>query len=158
MLFRSPGRAPQVWQRSQPAFRSKVVGPHFESMCRQWARLHAEPDSFDGHVSRVASGTVNDPAARTGHEVDVAVFGRDAAERENLLAIGEAKWNDTMGLDHLRRLEHIRSLLRSRDGIRADRTRLVCFSGAGFTDELRSRAAQDASVQLVDLERLYAGA
>lgn len=152
-----PGRAPQVWQRSQPAFRSKVVGPHFESMCRQWTRWHAEPDTFDGHVSRVASGTVNDPAARTGHEVDVAVFGRDAAERENLLAIGEAKWNDTMGLGHLRRLEHIRGLLQSRVGVRADRTRLVCFSGAGFTDDLRIRAAQDATIQLVDLERLYTG-
>ena len=153
-----PGRAPQVWQRSQPAFRSKVVGPHFESMCRQWTRWHAEPDTFDGHVTRVASGTVNDPAARTRHEVDVAVFGRDAAEREKLLAIGEAKWNDTMGLGHLRRLEHIRSLLQSRDGNRTDRTRLVCFSGAGFTDDLRSRAAQDATIQLVDLERLYTGA
>ena len=38
-----PGRAPQVWQRSQHAFHSNVVGPHFEQMCRQWARWHAGP-------------------------------------------------------------------------------------------------------------------
>lgn len=59
-----PGRAAQVWQRSQPAFRSKVVGPHFEAMCRQWARWHAAPEAFGGYAAGVASGTVNGPAAR----------------------------------------------------------------------------------------------
>jgi hypothetical protein len=35
------------------------------------------------------------------------------------------------------------------------RTRLHCYSGAGFSPELRS--AQDADIYLVDLDQLYAG-
>jgi hypothetical protein len=43
------------------------------------------------------------------------------------------------------------------DGIHADDTRLLCFSGAGFTDDLRRIAASDHTVQLIDVERLYYG-
>jgi uncharacterized protein len=150
-----PGRAPAVWRRVQPTFRSKVVGPHFERMCREWARWYAEPETCGGHPSRVDSGTVPDPAAKTTHEVDVAAFGQDDTGREELLAIGEAKWSDVMGLGHLRRLEHIRDLLRARDGVRAERTRLFLFSGAGFTDDLRRLAETDPSIQLIDAVRLY---
>ncbi|MEU5031695.1 AAA family ATPase [Streptomyces milbemycinicus] len=152
-----PGRAAAVWSRIQPTFRSKVIGPHFEGICRIWARWHADSATYGGYPSRVASGTVSDPGAKTSHEVDVAVFGRDSGEREALLAIGEAKWNDIMGLGHLRRLEHLRSLLRARSGVRAQETRLLCFSGAGFTEELKEIASRDESIQLVDLERLYHG-
>jgi AAA+ ATPase superfamily predicted ATPase len=153
-----PGRAAAVWRRAQPTFLSKVVGPHFEKICREWARWYADPETHGGYASRVASGTVSDPAAKTSHEVDVAVFGRDHGDRETLLSIGEAKWNETMGIGHLQRLEHLRALLRARDAVRADDTRLSCFSGAGFTDELRGRASQDERIQLVDLQRLYNGA
>lgn len=153
-----PGQAPSVWARSEPTFRSKVVGPHFERVCRTWTRWYASPDTLGGHRTRVESGTVPDPAARSSHETDVVVFGREADGRESVLAIGEAKWNDTMGLGHLRRLEHIRALLRAKDGVRVQHTRLFCYSGAGFTDELRRIAAEDHTVQLVDLDRLYSGA
>lgn len=157
-----PGRGTAVWRRAQSTFRSKVLGPHFESLCREWARWHAGPETYGGHPWRVAAGTVNDPSARTSHEVDVAVFGEDEHEttgRETLLAIGEAKWNDTMGLAHLERLRHIRNLLASRPtgATASHRTRLLCFSGAGFTDELRGIADRDRTVQLVDLNRLYEG-
>ncbi|MDT3397151.1 ATP-binding protein [Streptomyces sp. B1866] len=155
-----PGRAPAVWGRAQSTFRSKVLGPHFETLCREWARWHAAPETLGGHPARVASGTVNDPAARTSREVDIAVFGHceDAGpDREALLAIGEAKWNETMGLGHLRRLQHIRDLLRARGAVPADGTRLLCFSGAGFSDDLRRAADQDGAVALVDLARLYGG-
>jgi len=40
---------------------------------------------------------------------------------------------------------------------RASGTRLMFFSGAGFTEELRRVADRDPSVQLVGLERLYGG-
>lgn len=151
-----PGRAESVWVRAQPTFRSKIVGPHFEGLCRDWARWHAAPETHGGHPSRVASGTVHEPAARTGHEVDVAVFGRDDAEREKLLAIGEAKWSETMGFSHLKRLDHIRGVLRGSHPD-AGEIRLLCFSGAGFTAELRDAAGRDRSIQLVDLHRLYHG-
>lgn len=152
-----PGQAPAVWERSQSTFRSKVVGPHFEQVCRAWTRWHASPDTLGGHRSRVESGTVADPAAKTGHEVDLAVFGRDDEGREILLAIGEAKWNETMGMSHLERLRRIRALLHERSSVRTHDTRLLCFSGAGFTEELRHLAEHDEALQLIDLQRLYTG-
>jgi AAA+ ATPase superfamily predicted ATPase len=158
-----PSRAPAVWRRARPTFLSKVVGPHFEKICREWARWHAAPDTVGGIVSRVAAGTVNEPAAKTTHELDVAVFGsRDDGGhgdggRGTLLAIGEAKWNDTMGVGHLQRLEHIRALLAARRVASTEATKLLCFSGAGFTDELRRLATREPTVHLVNLERLYHG-
>ncbi|MBI0375813.1 ATP-binding protein [Streptomyces albiflaviniger] len=152
-----PGQAPSVWERSQPTFRSKVIGPHFEQLCRTWTRWYASADTLGGQRTRVESGTVPDPSAKTSHEVDLAAFGRNEDGREVLLAIGEAKWNETMGLGHLRRLDRIRTLLRAREGVHAERTRLLCFSGAGFTGDLRDLAQSDPTVQLIDLERLYSG-
>ncbi|MBN3931559.1 ATP-binding protein [Streptomyces verrucosisporus] len=151
-----PGRAPAVWRRAQCTFRSKVVGPHFEQVCREWARWHATPATHGGQVTRVTAGTVNDPAAKTGHEVDVAVHGETDNGREALLAIGEAKWNDVMGMGHLERLRKIRALLVAR-GTAHDTTRLQCYSGAGFTGELRRLAEEDPTVQLIDPVRLYRG-
>ncbi|WJK39633.1 ATP-binding protein [Solwaraspora sp. WMMA2056] len=150
------GRSRQVWPRQQRTFLSKVVGPRFETICREWTRWEADPDALGGFPTRVAAGVVNDPAARTRHEVDVAVFGRDEQGSEELLAIGEARWQATVGTGHLQRLAHIRSLLRGRQGVRADRCRLLLFSGGGFADGLRAVAATDPGVQLVDLDRLYA--
>ncbi|TDC28012.1 ATP-binding protein [Streptomyces sp. 8K308] len=152
-----PGQAEQVWQRSQATFRSKVVGPHFEQVCRTWTRWFAAPGTLGGRRTRVESGTVPDSANRTRHELDVVVFGRDEHDREVLSAVGEAKWNEPMGLGHLQRLQRIRDLLRARDGLHAENTRLLCFSGAGFTDELRHEADRRSMVELVDLERLYHG-
>ncbi|WP_280440442.1 AAA family ATPase [Nocardia brasiliensis] len=43
-----PGRAHRVWQRVQPTFRCKVVGPHFEQVCREWARWHAADATSGG--------------------------------------------------------------------------------------------------------------
>jgi hypothetical protein len=106
---------------------------------------------------RVASGTVSDAAGRTMHEVDVAVFGHDDAGPESLLAIGEVTWQETMTIGHVRRLAHIRDLLRQRGDVRARATRLLCFSGAGFGRELVDEARADPTVQLVGLQRLYEG-
>lgn len=72
-----PGRAAAVWRRAQPTFHSKVIGPHFENLCREWARWYAAPETLGGYPNRVAAGVVNDPAARTSHEIDLAVFDRD---------------------------------------------------------------------------------
>ncbi|MFI5932051.1 ATP-binding protein [Actinoplanes sp. NPDC051494] len=150
-----PGRAARVWPRLQATFLSKVVGPHFESVCRQWTRWEADPDVLGGYPHRVAAGTVADPVARSQHEVDVAAFGRGPDGREELLAIGEAKWNETVGVKHLHRLEHIRELLRARSGVHAESCRLMLFSGAGFTPDLTAVAVSDPTVQLIDLARLY---
>jgi uncharacterized protein len=152
-----PGRAGVVWQRSRATFLSKVVGPHFENVCREWARWHAGAETYGGYPSRVASGTLSDPAGQAGHEVDVAVFGRDDAGAEVLLAIGEAKWRETMTLGHVERLLRIRELVQDQAGIRAKRARLLCFSGQGFSSDLEQQAKRDPSVQLIGLDRLYGG-
>jgi hypothetical protein len=72
-----------------------------------------------------------------------------------LLAIGEAKWNDTMGAAHVERLHHIRDLITRNSRYDTTDTQLICFSGAGFND--RARAAADASsdLQLIELTTLY---
>jgi hypothetical protein len=74
-----------------------------------------------------------------------------------VLALGETKWGEQMGLPHLDRLRHIRTLLQRHPGIDATGTTLLCASGAGFTPELWA-AADVGEVILLDLERLYHGA
>jgi hypothetical protein len=53
--------------------------------------------------------------------------------RTVILAIGEAKWGETMGLSHLERLTHIRALLTAQGRYGASDARLACYSAAGFT-------------------------
>ncbi|WP_238487297.1 hypothetical protein [Actinoplanes flavus] len=110
---------------------------------------------FGDYPNRVSGGTVNDPANRTSHEVDVAVYGLDDDNRQPLLAIGEAKWGDVMGMGHLDRLRRVRSLLTAQGRPGAGTARLACFSGAGFTDELRAAASADTGIVLIDLATLY---
>jgi len=153
-----PGRAPAVWARSRHTFDSLVVGPHFEGLCRQWARWYAEPDTYAGvAATRVASGTVPDPSTNKTLEADVVVFGNDDGGREKLLAIGEAKWQETIGMKHLERLEHIRNLLVATGESGASNARLLLFGGSGFSDAVVERATSDPSIQLVGLDRLYQG-
>jgi AAA+ ATPase superfamily predicted ATPase len=156
------GQAGGVWARTQETFLSKVLGPHFEQLCRTWTRWYAGPETLGGHRTRVTSGVVSDPAARTRYEVDVVAFGQAEGSAEGsgetLLALGEVKWGETMGVAHLRRLERVRGLLHSkRGGESANLPRLLCFSGAGFAPDLRQLAAADPTIQLVDLDRLYSG-
>lgn len=153
-----PGRAARVWQRSQHTFECNVAGPHFEGICRQWARWHAEPQTYGNrYPDRVASGTVSDPGAKKTLEIDVAVFGRDSDNRDALLAVGEAKWQETIAASHLSKLEHVRDLLVARGEPGVESARLFLFSGAGFSETVRQRAKADPSVQLIGLDRLYAG-
>jgi uncharacterized protein len=88
-------------------------------------------------------------------EIGVAVFGGDGDGRNALLAIGEAKWQESMTTGHLRRLEHIRDLPRAKGEPGTEGARLFLFGGAGFSDALVKHAAQDPSVQLIGLDRLY---
>jgi len=151
-LMRGTGAA-QVWERSQPRFASSILGPHFERLCREWA-LYFAGDRFGDWPVQVAAGTVNDPQNKTLHQVDVAVLGHADGARPPLLAIGEATWNKQMGLGHLERLRRIRDVLAGGEKFDTSRTRLLCFSGAGFTDDLK-QVCQRGDVDLVGLEDLY---
>ncbi len=149
------GRQPErLWARAQSRFTSQVMGPRFEQICREWAQHHADEEVFGGFADRVASGTVNDPANRTTHEVDIAVFTVDDDGGETLLAIGEAKLNETMGRPHLERLEHIRDLLANRYDV--THTKLALFSGSGFSDSL-SAVPDREDLILIGLADLYGG-
>lgn len=149
--------ATRLWQRSQQRFVSKVLGPHFEQVCRHWTRHLASDDLLGDYPTKVSSGTVNDPANRTSHEIDVVVFGLDEDNRAPLLALGEVKWGETMGLGHLERLRRIRALLVGQGRPGAERAKLICFSGSGFTEELTAFAGKNHDVLLVGLDELYSG-
>ena len=147
--------ATRLWRRSRHRFHGNVLGPHFEHVCRHWTRHLAPEHLFGDYPSHVGSGTVNDPAGRTTHEIDIVAFGLDDDNRRPLLALGEAKWGETMDTSHLERLRHVRGLLAAQGRYGAERAKLVCFGAAGFSDTLTRAAEQDGDVILVGTEMLY---
>ena len=60
-----------------------------------------------------------------------------------------------MSLAHLERLRHIRGLLTGQGRHGAATARLLCFSGAGFTAELKDEAARSGDVRLLTPADLY---
>jgi hypothetical protein len=149
-------RRPRIaWQQSRQRYECGVLGTHFESMCREWVTAFAAPETFGGLPVTVGSGVVADPKGRASHEVDVVVHGIVGQETGILLSVGEVKWDREMGLRDLERLRRILTLIEAR-GTDVSRAVPACFSGAGFTAELRA-AERRREVVLVDLERLYDG-
>jgi hypothetical protein len=150
-----PGSAARVWQASRRRFASNVLGPHFEQVCRDWALHHADPDLFGGLPAKVGHGVVTDPQARASNEIDVAIVGIADGTKPPMLAIGEAKWNDSMGAAHLDRLRHVRQLITRAGRYDTSDCKLLCFSGAGFNDKIRAVANAAPDVRLIDLPTLY---
>ena len=93
-------------------------------------------------------------AVAGGTPVDVAVVGHAEKGRPPLLGLGETKWNEMMRIAHLERLIRVRDLVAGLKKYDTTRTRLVCFSGAGFTPSL-SVAATNGKVDLIGLNDLY---
>lgn len=148
------GHAAQVWRAAQQTFSAQVLGPHVEEIARAWTFDHASQETLGGMPQRVTSTSVADPERRTQHEVDVVAV-RSDGERPTVLAIGEVEAARALDGRDLDRLVRIRELLRRRN-VDAHDTRLLLFSGGGFSDELRERECA-GDVVLVDLERLYRG-
>ncbi|MBO0803677.1 MAG: ATP-binding protein [Nocardiopsaceae bacterium] len=149
------GDAPAVWRGARGRFLSQVVGPHFESLCRDYA-IAAEPEVFGGLPGQVGAGVVPDPANRTQIQIDVAVLAPAEHGRPRaVMSVGEAKWDEIMGAGHLARLKRARDLLAVK-GYDTSRTILACYSGNGFTDDLKTAAAADAGIRLIGLGQLYA--
>src|SRR5690606_10393362 len=132
-----PNNAARVWRASQQRFHAQVLGPRFEQICREWCLNHADEVILGGLPADVGHGVVADQRTRSAYEVDVAVVGLADDGRAPLLAIGEAKWGEVMGAGHLARLRRIRALITAQGRYDTSGTRLLCFSGAGFTDELQ---------------------
>lgn len=147
------GQAAEVWRDRRADFLSRVVGPHFESVCRSFARA-AGPDQFGGPVGEVGSGVVKDPANRSQIEVDVVVLApAEHGRPRRILSLGEAKWGQVMGPQHVERLNRARELL-SANFDTAD-TVLTCYSAAGFHGDLQAGGQHRAA--LISLEDLYRG-
>lgn len=145
------GGAERVWRDSKSRFRSQVMGPHFEHICREWALT---ADVFGGPAGEVGHGTVADPVRRSQIEIDVAVLSPDwPGEPRRVLSLGEAKWDKVMTLRHVVRLARARDLLADR-GFDTSATVLACYSGAGFDSDLVAAAASE-NLLLVDADRLY---
>lgn len=146
------GEAARVWQGAHARFLSQVVGPHFETLCREYV-LAAEPDLFGGPPGEVGSGVVADPANRTQIEVDVAVLAPvEHGRPRRILSLGEAKWDRRMDLAHVDRLRRARDLLAVK-GYDTSGTVLSCYSGGGFAPDLRAMDSPD--IRLIPLDQLY---
>ena len=145
------GLGAEVWADTRPAFAAQVLGPHFEGLCREFARTEGRR-LVGVPVGEVASGTVADPGRKTQIEVDVAVLApaRRPAAAGHLA--GEAKWGKVMG-GHLERLRRAQALLNVKD-FDTTGTTLACYSGAGFDPDLHE-AARRGDVLLVGLDQLY---
>jgi AAA+ ATPase superfamily predicted ATPase len=73
-------RAERVWESMRLTFQSQVVGPHFETLCREFA-FEAGDALFADAPAQVGSATLNDTAKREQIEIDVvalAVEGRES--------------------------------------------------------------------------------
>ncbi|WP_202807962.1 ATP-binding protein [Nocardia nova] len=158
------GNTEAAWRNSQATFRSQVVGPHFEEICREWA-MSVDDGVFGDLPGQVAAATVNDPRDRKQIQIDVAVLApEEAGQPRRILSLGEVKWDRTMTLGHVDRLRRARDLL-SAKGYDTSETVLTCYSGAGFDENLRT-AANDATSgggradkpMLVDLHTIYSPA
>jgi uncharacterized protein len=146
------GEAASVWPGARARFLSQVVGPHFESLCREYAVL-AGDEIFGGPPGEVGSGVVADPANRRQIEIDVAVLAPAEQGRPGrILSLGEAKWDRVMDSGHLERLGRARDLLGAK-GFDTRGTILSCYSGAGFAPGLQAARGED--VRLIGLDRLY---
>lgn len=134
-------------------FDSRVRGPVFEQLARDWVTRHAATETIGGVLGHVGPSTLTGEfacklevvvtSARTAH--------RAPSERE-VLALGEAKAGARLDLTDLRRLERARDAL---SGATPD-SKLLLFA-PDFAEELRATAADRPDVELVDLARLYRG-
>lgn len=153
-------RAAEVWARAGDTFRSKIVGPHFESVCRRWVDRYAATETVGGPVGPARRARVNDPDRRGSFELDLASPAIDqqavGGRRSTVVQVlGEAKTSRLDTAD-LTRLDRIAALLDRRDRVSvAPAARRLLFSMEGFTPDLKAEARRRGDVELVDLDRLY---
>ena len=64
--------AAEVWAGAADTYRSQIVGPHFESLCRRWVDRYAGDETLGGSVAPARRLQVNDRNRRQSFELDVA--------------------------------------------------------------------------------------
>ncbi|WP_419554696.1 AAA family ATPase [Candidatus Poriferisodalis sp.] len=151
--------APRVWSEASATYRSGIVGPHFEAICRVWTDRYASAETLGGGTDRSASLQVDDPRSRQSFQLDVVA--RRSGDRNDgttsIQLLGEAKAR-RLNTDDLARLDRLADLLTRRRGVvlAPDAKRLL-FSLDGFSNDLVSTATTRPDVELIDLHRLYEG-
>lgn len=100
---------------------------------------------------------MSDPVGRAQHELDVVATVRRPSGATRVAAIGEAKHTARhRTLADLVRLDAIRELLVARD-LAPSSAKLLLFSAMGFDRNLTNAAADRPDVELIGLDRMYAG-
>jgi uncharacterized protein len=149
------GRA-RVWTESAGLVASLIHGPHLGDLARSWCIDHASAETLGGLPSRCEPALIPCREHKTSHELDVVVSKEVPHAATRVLAIGEVKAvRSPVGLNQLRRLEHIRPMLPG--GTDSGSPRLLLFARHGFTRELVVEADARSDVELIDLQRLYRG-
>ena len=148
------GRGRAAWQFAQPAWRSQVLGPHLERLARVWASRFASAKTLGGEAGLVGRAEVADPTARMAREIDVVVLqpGAKPGPSVPVLAIGECKLHATTSC--LQQLDRAAEVLVAR-GHGTPLKRLL-FAET-WSPELEPIVSARPDVELVNLERLYAG-
>lgn len=152
-------QAPEVWADAEATYRSQIVGPHFESVCRLWADRYASEETLGAPADRSASVQVHDRRRRQSFELDVVALRHGPQNNRNkaIQLIGEAK-SHQLGTDSLARLDNLADLLAGRSGVTLSPTaKRLLFSARGFTPDLVAAAQTRPDLELVDLPRLYEG-
>lgn len=154
-------RAEEVWSGAADAYRSKVAGPHFETVCRRWVNRYASPETLGGPIGAARRLQVNDRSRRRSFELDIAAptrsEGGEGGREMVLQAIGEAKAG-RMDISRLARLDRIAELSAERKGLStAPGMKRLLFSLEGFDAELSAAARLRPDVELIDPARLYEG-
>jgi uncharacterized protein len=143
-------RAREVWRRrGSSTFRSQLLGPRFEHICRQ-ALLDYDFD-LPVEVADVGATKLLDPQSKRHLDVDVAAT--DADDRIVLLAEVKASAGLRTSAD-LRRLDFLRTLLPA--DRRAPEVHLVLFSLHGVSPDLAAEANDRDDVTVIDAATLCA--
>ncbi|MXW95208.1 MAG: hypothetical protein F4110_07630 [Acidimicrobiaceae bacterium] len=155
-------RFAEVWAAAANTYRSQIVGPHFESLCRRWVDSYASDETLGGPVSSARRVQVNDRRRRQSFELDVAAASSPAAagarRQTRIQVLGEAKAS-RLGAEDLVRLDRVAGILDGRKAVSlAPEARRLLFSMDGFSTELEAVSRRRADVELIDLDRLYEGA
>ena len=151
------GTARRSGRESADTVASLINGPHLEDLARSWCVDHASAgDARRLSASRCEPALIACREHKINHELDAVVIADTPQSGGRILAIGEVKaTRSPVGLNQLERLAHIRSLLPP--AMTPAPPRLLLFARNGFTPNSTAAAAALDDVELIDLNRLYAG-
>ena len=108
--------ADEVWPRSVATYRSNVVGPHFESICRRWVNRYASVATLGGPTGPAHRLQINDRDRRRAFELDIAAPALEPLDQPGsrgpvvIQVIGEVKAT-RLDIPDLARLDRITDLL-----------------------------------------------